>query len=313
MNIEPRDETSALREEAELLRQYAEVRPEDFGITLPTAEQLMFRAEATERRSRGRRRVLVASVATAAAAVVVAAVSWRWISTDDVRVADPAPTPSVQPSPTHFTNAGQVLRAASVASLTAPDPSEASYWRVESLQRLAEGDVHREIWLGNGKPGVLIEDGEVLRLPAATFGLYRSTLSWSELVELPTDPTRLGELLGNEAGELGRDRVWYQFSLAGQLLAETPAPPAVRAGLWRMLAGLEGVTFDDQLRRSEAGSGYTISIHVDGHQDVSYVVDPTSGRLLQATYGPPRDGTPGWSVVYLSWGAEENAPVPTSL
>lgn len=305
---EPRDEADVLREELatlpELVRQ-----PEEFGLRFLSVDELIDAAESgpvslpAPRRSR-RTWVIGAAAGLAAAAAVAVAVLPR--ADDGVPpVASPSPTASATPTPTTYDGARDVLLAA--ASVRGPETARVRYWHVKSIQTFGAEQVPREIWLGNGRPSVLDQEGFLDRLPATSFPVGGASAGWQELQQLPTDTAELGRLLARDAAPAGRDVRWTIFKAAGDLLAEAPLPPEVRAALWRVLAAQPGAERTDRTTDAAGRTGWTVSMSLPGEGRVTYVVDPASGELLEARHAAIGD-RPAWSITYLERGPAESAP-----
>ncbi len=102
----------------------------------------------------------------------------------------------------------------------------------------------RTIWLGDGLPGRLVQPapagvhwGPVP--PGISFG--SRTLTWAQLRSLPTGPHRLLALVARVSQHRGTSLQAEEFDVVAGLLWETPAVPALRAALYRVVAALPGV------------------------------------------------------------------------
>lgn len=135
--------------------------------------------------------------------------------------------------------------ASQAAEQNTPDARNATFWYVSSRisgEMADEGE--REVWLGRREQGQVVtrlsegSTGRALPLngPANFFGL-----SWAELFALPTDTDELRERIYTLAGDSGPDPDSEAFVVVGDLLRESPAPPAVRAALLRVVATIPNV------------------------------------------------------------------------
>ncbi|MFB4289055.1 CU044_5270 family protein [Nonomuraea sp. ATR24] len=131
-----------------------------------------------------------------------------------------------------------------------------------------------------------------------------------DLAALPTDPEPLKEALLDLEGNWepyapkvkrqpiralnGEARVRALSDVAGTLLAQAPAPPAVRAAAYRMLATLPGVTIEGRAPDPLGRTGVVISLPLEttiplgtstapqqlGTYRRQWIIDPAGGTLL---------------------------------
>ena len=288
------DETNSLRRELAELGVDQPQQPENFELNFRAVDSFFeVKPVIAERRTRRWLRPVLALGLAAAVVTASALVPRAFGPTSPI-------TPEIVP-------VAQVLLAAGEASAEQPDNSrDAAYWRVESLhQQGNDAPIERTIWLGHRTPGVLIDDGVETPLPVATFGLQQTRLSWEELVSLPTDPVALRQLLEQEVDGL-LDPTWQMAKLAGELLAETPATPALRQGLWKVVAAIPGVTSEGEVRDALGRDGVQILLTSDTRGELEYIIDPDAGTILQATVNPSDKAKQDFRITYLSRG-----PVPS--
>ncbi|MGC4957197.1 CU044_5270 family protein [Actinomadura citrea] len=136
-------------------------------------------------------------------------------------------------------------------------------------------------------------------------------MTMKELTELPTEPKALKEVLlglkghwhavsadGEKAEPIralrGEERVRALSDVAGDLLSTAPAPPRVRAAVFRMLAGLPGVKPEGRTTDPLGRSGTVVSLPLTttaplglftapkqlGTYRRQFIVDPATGSLL---------------------------------
>ena len=159
-----------------------------------------------------------------------------------------------------------------------PAPEEAAYWRVVTEyypSTLSPEPQHREIWIGNNRPGVLldtgVDDGAAITLDEGHWFLAGS---WSGFTNLPTDPDQLER----------------------ELLTESPAPPLVRAALWQVLAGILGITCIGPTTDSAGRPGVALArngFRLVGDPDRSAARDEHDGGAIESGAGRrdvPRNG-----------------------
>lgn len=212
-----------------------------------------------------------------------------------------------------------LLRVADISQAQPDTGRDAAYWFVAfttqqnmidrvtgQMQHTAPAEFRQ--WLGHTTPSVAVTmgaDGTELRrtqtapyvLPSAstTRGL---DVDWDGLYTLPTDEAPLRARLevmfpaNTDSGELG---LWRSV---GHLLGNSPAPPALRAGLYRVVAGLPGVTTSSG-SDSTGRAALIASYAYPGSSAMSrYYVDPSSGQLLEVeeVSGGPADLAPAGTV-----------------
>lgn len=226
-------------------------------------------------------------------------------------------------SPTVSAEAAQVLLAAGRAAGEQPGGwPDAAYWY--SRSKGPDGAV-REIWIGHHRPGVLRDgrvDAGVLPLEVATFPTGGTTVDWDGLYALPTEAGALERRLRDGIRGAGPDDDTELFVIVGDLLRESPAPPALRRALWEVAARVPGVELLGPARDAEGRPGVAVRRH-----DHTYLLDPDDGRLLEESSGdvgaPPvverdaagevlRTRDVGHRATYLEQGPADTAPAPTS-
>jgi hypothetical protein len=276
-------------------------------------------SSALARRTRRRRRpaVLVAAAAVIGAAVVV-----------------------VVPGSSEPASARAVLLAAAEAAGEQPgDWQSAPYWRVVSQHRqgassgaiamatatavagTSDGartsdapslptDGRREAWIGHDRPGALSDTGlpgsagqGVIGLDPASFNLGGEAVGWDGLFALTTDPELLGkQIRDNVRRTYGSRRVDSgTFVVVGDLLRESPAPPALRKALWQVAADVPDVELLGD--RTDARGRRGVAVERDG---TTYLFDPTTGALLEE-----REAAADYVSTYLEQGPADSAPAIT--
>lgn len=313
---------------------------DDFGrIDDFTAEQLdkagkivfdaaVARSNALSTRTAPRRRKLI--LAGAVAAIAAAAVTV-------------IPTVGLGGhKPSAEAEAATVLRAAGTAAGNEPGGwPDAAYWHVRSTYTRDGKTYQREIWLAHHGHGVLHDSGvgdhslgdgtkDVLEhvdvagaIPGNpksgrtfvrhlvgpdqdTFGAGGVGLTWDQLYALPTDPAKLAAVLrkGNEGA--GPNPNSELFTSVGDLLHETPAPPALRKALYNVAATIPGVKLVGQVTDSAGRTG--TGVERDGE---TLIIDTKTGALL-ADSSTPTAWCPmtscAFSSTYLSQGPADTAP-----
>jgi hypothetical protein len=123
-----------------------------------------------------------------------------------------------------------------------------------------------------------------------------SGFTWSQLYALPTDPVALEAKLMSTAGihfgpkDPSDPQSWTGqedlFGLVMNMLSGTPAPPPVRAALYKVAASIPGVTVKGQYTDSMGRTGTAIQLGI-----MTMVVDPTTGQYLDGMWGMDPDAT----------------------
>jgi hypothetical protein len=192
-----------------------------------------------------------------------------------------------------------LLQAAHSAGQQPGGWPDVPYWHSVSTYQRDGKTYTREIWISHHGTSVLRDPGVapgVLALGPGIFPAGGSAFTWDQLYALPTDPTALAATLRSGIHGAGKDDDSELFVIVGDLLRESPAPPALRQALYEVAASVPGVTADGVVtdRDDRRGNGVTR----DGQQ---YVIDPHTGQLLQ-------EQDQGWVSTYESQGPATSAP-----
>ncbi|MGW5741895.1 CU044_5270 family protein [Amycolatopsis sp. NPDC003861] len=218
--------------------------------------------------------------AAAAAAVVVATLPGA---------PDPDPTPPPQAVAPVVTGTEVLLAAATVAE-KAPDAT-GKYWHIktdsgkQSYEYWYTTDGH--LWFRGGKSG-----GRVVPLkPVSPLQLAGGDVTFEQLRTLPTDPAALRDWLVNAIAHSGArtsagpltaaDRERELLLSTVSLVSTLPAPPAVRAAAFRLIAAYPGVK---DLGPVPGGRGFLLP------GDYRLVVDPATGRINRTSMFVSADG-----------------------
>jgi hypothetical protein len=110
-----------------------------------------------------------------------------------------------------------------------------------------QGPYLRRMWFGNGVDGslvMMVGGGQYNLGPSSNSGL-----TWAQLRALPTAQVPLLAIVARLAVGLNpkypNSTAFSEFEIIGQLLTESPIPPAVQAALYRVAAGLPGIKVTD--------------------------------------------------------------------
>ena len=162
------------------------------------------------------------------------------------------------------------------------------------------------------------EDGQLgqVRLDELDGG---ELLGPAEVATLPTDPIALKKyLLGVHAripdsGDVDR----WLFATASDLLVDLPAPPAVRAAVLRIIAGLPDVRSQGEVRDplGREGTGIVLVGKGDGATFTEQlIVDPDTGKLLALVIGgtPAAKAKDGYQAVLDAGWTDDKPHVPSA-
>lgn len=215
----------------------------------------------------------------------------------------PAPRRSV-PTAGHATlTAAFVLRKAAAAAASQA-PASGRYFFTESeyigvytignsSQIHWQAPTVRRFWLGNGVPGRLQQPlGSKPILISAGVDAGNSSVTWAQLRALPTSagPLRVAvERMSEGMTPKYPNAVTYnEFGTITDLLVEAPAPPALRAALYRLAATLPGITLitgaTDLIGR------YATEVYLPPRRQ-----DPPNGQAL--FFDPSTGNVLGWAQI----------------
>lgn len=118
-----------------------------------------------------------------------------------------------------------------------------------------------------------------------------------DLTTLPTDPADLLAALRRSSSGKGSFDDQHVMSNVETILSQTYPSPALRAALFKVLAGLPGIRSLGEVQDPTGRTGVGFMLP-QGPQDVEMVVDPaTSNVLATVTFNAANDGQPrSWSV-----------------
>jgi hypothetical protein len=130
----------------------------------------------------------------------------------------------------------------------------------------------RDAWLAAGKPDLTGDRN-------SDQSFQRGGLTYVDLSNVPSDPVQLKRLIESRTIEGGPPGDAETFTIIGDLLRETYAPPAVRSALYTIASQLPGVELvgrvHDQLGRSGVAVAFTS--HGVSHE---LIFDPQTSALL---------------------------------
>jgi hypothetical protein len=144
-----------------------------------------------------------------------------------------------------------------------------------------------------------------------------------QIQALPTDPAKLRAVLakGAEPGASADEIDYVVFNAAGRLLFEMPSPPKLRGAALRVLSELPGTQYKENVKDPIGRTGTRITMAWPssvkgptarktalGDGGTSYVIEPTTGRLLSSEKAGIKRG----ASVVLESGWTDDSPKPPS-
>ena len=287
---------------------------------------------------RARRLKIGAAAVVGAAVITTTPGSSR---TPGISIAHPTPAPPIVSL--KFTNAAALISYAAAHS-SDPGVGDAPYWRVETRYRYSQcsggggpinplkitggrppptpepfrcvtADGTRTAWIGITRPGAVAQTdfgpGVVVALPQERIFLGGENLTWPQVNARTWTASQLNTLVADPGpNEPGRaTHAWYIFKNTGDVLAESPASPAIRKQMWDTLKQLPNVRLDGQVKDRLGRIGWQISYGEAGYGTESYIIDPVSGQILQGSAMLPGQKEPGVGT-YVSAGPATTAPTP---
>lgn len=162
----------------------------------------------------------------------------------------------------------------------------------------------RAAWVADGKPNLADSTGNI----DGKWG--RGGLYYLDLSNVPTDPAALKQLIGQRKLEDGPPGDAETFTIIGDLLRDSYAPPAVRSALYKVAAHLPGVQLigatHDQLGRAGTAVGYP------SHGNTQeLIIDPQTSALLAEQTLDNSGTVVGWTA-YLSSGIVDSTSATVS-
>ena len=192
----------------------------------------------------------------------------------------------------------------------------AAYWHITSVYESDGKIYHRDIWLAHHGNSVLEDDGVSGAMTPSSLGLNvfdvgGTGLTWDQLYALPTDPAKLEPVLQSDIKGAGPNPTAELYTVVGDLLRESPAPPALRKALYEIAATIPGVKLVGDYKDALGRTG--TAVERDGE---TLVIDPTDGQLLADIQGNPEAGIScgggcveyGVAYMYVSEGPATSAP-----
>lgn len=162
----------------------------------------------------------------------------------------------------------------------------------------------RTAWVADGKPDLADSTGNI----DGKWG--RGGLYYLDLSNVPTNPAALKQLIEQRKLEDGPPGNAEAFTIIGDLLRDSYAPPAVRSALYTVAAQLPGVQLigatQDQLGRAGTAVGYP------SHGNTQeLIIDAQTSALLAEQTLDNTGSVVGWTA-YLSSGIVDSTSATVS-
>ena len=162
----------------------------------------------------------------------------------------------------------------------------------------------RAAWIADGKPDLTDSTGNI----DGKWG--PGGLHYLDLSNVPTDPAALRQLIEQRKLEGGPPGDAETFTIVGDLLRDSYAPPEVRSALYKVAAQLPGValigTTRDQLGRAGTAVGYASNGNT--HE---LIIDPRTSALLAEQTVDNTGAIVDWTA-YLSSGVVDSTSATAS-
>ncbi|SEF89692.1 hypothetical protein SAMN05216223_102401 [Actinacidiphila yanglinensis] len=178
-------------------------------------------------------------------------------------------------------------------------PHQGTYWKVETVLNAVGVADRRTTWYINRDTSRFVAEVGTAPTPLTGYtvgpwkwGSGRTAVTWDQLSHLPTGTAALRKRLTGSGG------AHELFRTVGSLLATSPADPALRAALFRVLAGTPGIHLDGTATDSRGRSGTMVSVgYTTGGSD-RLLIDPRTAALLEGTY---KQGSLRTTYVFAGW------------
>jgi hypothetical protein len=139
-------------------------------------------------------------------------------------------------------------------------------------------------WQAAGSPDFHITHHSDTRFGPTLPGVAPGSLYYEDVDVLPTDPGALRRVIDQRAAANGGSTDYERFTIIGDLLRETVAAPKVRAALYHVAAGLNGVELVGSVRDRAGRTGTAMSMtnaqSSRGPERRVLIFDPRTSALL---------------------------------
>ncbi|MER5787768.1 CU044_5270 family protein [Streptomyces sp. NPDC001980] len=203
------------------------------------------------------------------------------------------PTVSVDGGPPAASaNAAAFLnRVADTAADGDKSAADAPYWKVRLRTTgmvNGKGSLVQTTWYSRtatysrSSPGAetkICHDGFCKFPGGMVWTIGKTRLTWDDLAKLPTDPAALKTQLLGDAGS-GSGSTGSLYNRIVNLIAGSPASPALRAALFEILAGMDGVHLVGQAKDAVGRQGTAVEWQSPKMRS-RLIVDPGTSTVLE--------------------------------
>jgi len=164
-----------------------------------------------------------------------------------------------------------------------------------------------EIWIGSDGSGRVLAPGGVderysPEKPIPLLRFQGVALDYEGLLALPGEPKALLRWLERQTRGDGPEAQDMQLGMIAELLGRAPAPPKLRAALYRLIDGFSGLKAEGRVRDPLGRSGIGFKRHMGGCKlqpeatcDWEIILDQKTGGLL-ASRRFLSNGGPNWEA-----------------
>ncbi|MHB8060929.1 MAG: CU044_5270 family protein [Gaiellaceae bacterium] len=171
--------------------------------------------------------------------------------------------------------------------------------------------VAEEIWIGSDGSGRVLSPGAAPERyssgkPMPLLRFQGVKLDYRGLLALPANPKALLRWLERRTVGDGPEAQDVQLGMISELLGRTPAPPKLRAALYRLIGSFSGVKTEGRVRDPLGRIGFGFKRHMDGCKlqpeatcEWEIILEPKMGSWL-ASRRFLSNGGPSWSATVES-------------
>lgn len=314
----------------------AEVLSSARNVVTAEAEATAARAAKIVHLRRRHRRLTIGVAAAAVAGLVAVPLLSQGGSTPTPPAAAPPMTHVAPPVQARYRTVAQVINAAA-AHTGSTDPTTDAYWKVSStyvgwgcelggvpigappstkptptICHTVKGT--RTAWTATAGGTGVLEDSQMHDRPSlgpGTIVVDGQNLTWRQFNARSWTEAQL-ETLINYSGTADvpgySTRSWYSLKDAFDLMAESPISPAIRTQLWKIVEKIPGARLVGQATDHAGRTGWEISYSDPTDGTMTFIIDTTTGMLLESGGSLRASGGVETHETYLSAEPTTTAP-----